>query len=44
MVAEGNAEGAGQVKQAAQARIGQLLEHLERQLASHGDPWLMGAR
>jgi glutathione S-transferase len=44
MVAEGNAEGAAQVKQAAQARIGQLVEHLERQLASHGEPWLLGAR
>jgi glutathione S-transferase len=44
MVAAGNAEGAEQVKQAAQARIGQLLEHLERQLASHGEPWLLGAR
>ena len=44
MVAAGNAEGAEQVKQAAQARIGELLEHLERQLASHGEPWLLGAR
>ncbi len=44
MVAAGNAEGAEQVKQAAQTRIGELLEHLERQLASHGQPWLLGAR
>ena len=44
MVAAGNVEGAEQVKQAAQNRIGELLEHLERQLASHGEPWLLGTR
>ena len=44
MVAAGNTAGAAEVKQAAQARVGSLLEHLERQLASHGEPWLLGAR
>lgn len=43
MVAPGHAAVAEEVKQAAQIRIGELLAHLERQLASHGGPWLMGA-
>jgi glutathione S-transferase len=44
MVAEGNAEGALQVKARAMARVGSLLEQLDAQLASHGQPWLLGER
>jgi glutathione S-transferase len=43
MVAEGNADGAAQVKARAMARVGLLLEQLDAQLASHGQPWLLGA-
>ena len=41
-VAEGNVEGTAQVKAAAEARIGPLLDQLEAQLAQHGGPWLLG--
>jgi glutathione S-transferase len=44
LVAPGNAEGAGQVRQASQARIGRLLEQVEAQLASHAGPWFGGER
>jgi glutathione S-transferase len=44
MVAEGNADGAAQVKARAMARVGLLLEQLDAQLAAHGQPWLLGAR
>lgn len=44
MVEPGNADGAAQVKHAAQARIGALLDQIEAQLASHGQPWLLGER
>lgn len=40
-VAEGNAEGVAQVKAAAQARVGGLLEQLDAELARHGGPWFM---
>lgn len=41
-VAEGNAEGAAQVKACAEAKIGGLLDQLEAQLSSHAGPWLLG--
>jgi glutathione S-transferase len=43
MVDDGNAEGAAQVKQHAQAKVGGLLDQLDAQLAAHGEPWLLGA-
>jgi glutathione S-transferase len=42
-VAEGNAEGARQVRAAAQAKVTALLAQIDDQLASHGGPWLLGA-
>ncbi len=42
MVDEGHAAGAAQVRAHAQARIGGLLDQLDAQLASHGQPWLLG--
>jgi len=42
-VDEGNVGGAAQVRTHAQQRIGELLAQLDAQLASHGQPWLMGA-
>jgi glutathione S-transferase len=39
----GNEAGAAQVRNQAQARIGGLLAQLDAQLASHGQPWLLGA-
>jgi glutathione S-transferase len=42
-VAEGNIDGAAQVKAAAETRIGALLDQLEAQLAQHSGPWLLGA-
>jgi len=42
-VDEGNVGGATQVRTHAQQRIGELLAQLDAQLASHGQPWLMGA-
>jgi len=42
-VDEGNAEGAAQVSKHAQARVGGMLDQLDAQLASHGQPWLLGA-
>ena len=43
-VDEGNVDGAAQVRTHAQQRIGELLAQLDAQLASHGQPWLMGER
>ena len=43
MVNDGNASGAQQVRAHAQRRIGGLLNQLDAQLASHGQPWLLGA-
>jgi glutathione S-transferase len=43
MVADGNAAGAAEVKSRAMARVGLLLEQMDAQLASHGQPWLLGA-
>ncbi len=42
LVDEGNAAGAAQVKAHAQAKVGELLQRLDAQLASHGGPWLLG--
>ncbi|HEX6017853.1 MAG TPA: glutathione S-transferase [Burkholderiaceae bacterium] len=42
-VDDGNDTGAQQVREHAQARVGGLLSQLEAQLASHGQPWLLGA-
>ncbi len=43
-VAEGNADGAAQVKACAESKIGGLLDQIEALLASHGGPWLLGDR
>ncbi len=43
-VAAGNAEGAVQVRAAAEARIAGLVDQIDSQLASHGGPWLLGER
>jgi len=44
LVAEGNAEGAAQVKQRAEARAGELQALLGTEFARHGGPWLLGER
>jgi len=41
-VREGNAEGAAEVKQMAQARVDGLVDQLENLLQSHGGPWILG--
>jgi glutathione S-transferase len=41
-VRPGNAEGAAEVKQQAQAKIDGLLDQLESLLRSHGGPWILG--
>lgn len=41
-VAEGNAEGAREVRAKAQEKVGDLLEQLETLLAGHGGPWILG--
>lgn len=43
-VAEGNADGAAQVKAQAQARVQGLLEQLDAELTRHGGPWFRGAQ
>lgn len=43
LVAEGNAEGAAQVKAAAAAKVLGCLAQLDAQLAGHGGPWLFGS-
>jgi len=42
-VDDGNEAGAAQVRNHAQARVGELLGHLDAQLAAHGQPWLLGS-
>jgi glutathione S-transferase len=37
-----DAAAAAQVKQRAEARIGECLQQIDSQLASHGGPWLLG--
>jgi glutathione S-transferase len=44
LVAAGNAEGAAQVKAAAEAKVGACLAQIDAQLASHGGPWLFGEK
>ncbi len=44
MVVPGNADGAAQVKAAAEARIASLVDQLDAELARHGGPWLLGVR
>lgn len=44
LVAPGNDEGARQVKAVAEARIVEMLQQLDDQLAAHGQPWLLGDR
>lgn len=44
MVDDGNAAGANEVRAHAEARIGGLVDQLDRQLAAHGGPWLLGAQ
>jgi len=41
-VKEGNAEGAAEVKAQAHAKVVQLLDQLEAQLARSGGPWFQG--
>lgn len=43
MVAPGNEDGAAQVRAAAEAKVGECLAQIDTQLASHGQPWLLGA-
>jgi glutathione S-transferase len=43
LVEPGNTDGARQVKAVAEARIGEMLQQLDEQLAGHGQPWLLGA-
>jgi glutathione S-transferase len=42
LVDEGDAAAARQVKAHAQAKVGEMLALLDRQLASHAGPWLLG--
>ena len=42
LVDDGNASGAAQVKAHAEAQIGGMLDLLDRELASHRKPWLLG--
>jgi len=44
LVAAGNAEGAAQVKAAAEAKVGQCLVQLDAQLDAGRGPWLLGER
>lgn len=43
-VAPGNAAGAAEVKAATEQRIAGLIDQIDAHLASHGGPWMMGAR
>ena len=42
MVAPGNTAGAAELKAVAEARVVQLLQQVDDQLAGHGGPWLLG--
>ncbi len=44
LVADGNTEGASQVKAAAEARLAGCLAQIDTQLADHGGPWLLGGK
>jgi len=41
-VAEGNAQGAAEVKARAESRVAGLLDQLDAELARHGGAWLLG--
>jgi glutathione S-transferase len=41
---EGNAAGAAELKGHAEAKIGEMLDQLDAQFASHGADWFCGAR
>lgn len=43
-VEEGNSVGAAQVKAAAEAKVGGMLEQIDAHLASHGKDWFSGER
>lgn len=43
LVDDGDAAAAAQVKKAAHAKVVAMLQQLDDQLASHGQPWLLGA-
>jgi glutathione S-transferase len=43
-VEPGNEAGVAQVRRHAQTRIGELITQIDTQLASHGQPWLLGER
>ena len=43
-LAPGNADGVAQLKAAAEAKIADLVDQIDAQLASHGGPWMMGER
>ena len=43
MVDDGDTAAAAQVKAHAEARVGGMLDQLDAQLASHRQPWLLGA-
>jgi glutathione S-transferase len=40
----GHTEAAAEVKRHAQARVGELLDQVDAELARHGGPWLLGDR
>ena len=44
MVAPGNTAGAAEVKAQAEAKLGSMFDQIEAHLASHGGPWMAGAR
>ena len=41
---EGNAAGVAELKAHAEEKIGRMLDQLDAELATHGQPWLGGAR
>lgn len=43
MLAPGNTAGAAELKAVAEARVVQMLQQLDDQLARHGGPWLLGS-
>ncbi len=44
MVDEGNSAAASQVKNHAEARVGELLAQIDQELARHGSEWFLGAQ
>lgn len=43
LVDDGDTAAAAQVKRRAEALVGAMLDRLDAELASHGQPWLLGA-